>query len=205
MNVMYCFVGCFVGTLIGVLPGIGPIATISILFPLTFQISSTSAIIMLCSIFYGAMYGGSTSSILVNIPGEAASVVTCLDGYQMARNGRAGVALGISAIASFIAGTISTVGLTVFSPALVALALKFGPPEFFSVMVVGFVATLFMVGGSMIKAVLTIGFGLMISTIGMDPVKGMERFTFGSVELTGGLGLVPVIVGMFGVSELLTT
>ncbi len=205
VNIFYCFVGCFVGTLIGVLPGIGPIATISLLLSLTFKVSSTSAIIMLCGIFYGAMYGGSTSSILVNIPGEAAAVVTCLDGYRMARKGRAGIALGISAIGSFIAGTISTVGLTFFSPALVSLALKFGPPEFFAVMVVGFVVTLFMVGGSMTKAVLMIGLGLFVCTIGMDPVKGTERFTFGTVQLAGGLGLVPIIVGMFGVSELLST
>jgi putative tricarboxylic transport membrane protein len=140
-NLFYCFLGCLVGTLVGVLPGIGPLAALSLLLPITFQIPSVSAIIMLCGIFYGAMYGGSTTSILVNIPGEAASVVTCLDGYQMARKGRAGAALGMAAFASFIAGTLSNVGLNLFSPILVEMALKFGPPEYFSLMTLGFVCS----------------------------------------------------------------
>ncbi len=205
INLFYCFIGCFVGTLVGVLPGIGPIAALSLLLPVTFKVPAVSSIIMLSGIFYGAMYGGSTTSILVNIPGEAASVVTCLDGYQMARKGRAGAALGISAMGSFVAGTFSTVGLNLFSPILVMVALQFGPPEYFSVMMLGFIITLFMVSGSIIKAVVMIAFGLFVSTIGMDPVKGVERFTLGSVRLSGGLDLVPVIVGMFGVSEILTT
>jgi putative tricarboxylic transport membrane protein len=205
INLLYCFIGCFVGTLVGVLPGIGPIAALSLLLPVTFKVPAVSSIIMLSGIFYGAMYGGSTTSILVNIPGEAASVVTCLDGYQMARKGRAGAALGISAMGSFIAGTFSTIGLNLFSPILVMVALQFGPPEYFSVMMLGFIITLFMVSGSIIKAVVMIAFGLFVSTIGMDPVKGVERFTLGSIRLSGGLDLVPVIIGMFGVSEILST
>jgi putative tricarboxylic transport membrane protein len=158
---------------------------------------------MLAAIFYGAMYGGSTTSILVNIPGEAASVVTCLDGHQMARQGRAGAALGIAAFGSFIAGTLSTIGLNVLSPVLVAAALKFGPPEYFALMTLGFVTTMFMVGGSMLKALLMIAFGIAVSTVGLDVVNGAERFTFGTVALTGGFDLVAVIMGTFGVSEIL--
>jgi putative tricarboxylic transport membrane protein len=203
INLLYCFLGCFIGTLIGVLPGIGPIATLSLLLPITFKIPSVSSIIMLCGIFYGAMYGGSTTSILVNIPGEAASVVTCMDGYQMARQGRAGPALGIAAIGSFIAGTISTVGLNLFSPVLVTAALKFGPPEYFAVMILGFVITIFMVGGSMAKAMVMIALGIFVSTVGMDPVRGVERFTFDAINLSGGFELVSVIMGTFGISEIL--
>lgn len=204
INFAYCFLGCFVGTLIGVLPGVGPLAALSLLLPLTFKIPSVSSIIMLSGIFYGAMYGGSTTSILVNIPGEAASVVTCLDGHQMARKGRAGPALGIAAIGSFVAGTISTAGLNLLSPYLVLVAIRFGPPEYFSVMLLGLVAALLMVGGSLLKAVLMIALGLFIGCVGMDPVKGVERFTFGWIDLAGGFDLIPVIVGMFGVSEILT-
>jgi putative tricarboxylic transport membrane protein len=205
MNLLYCFIGCFVGTLVGVLPGIGPLAALSMLLPITFKIPSVSSIIMLTGIFYGAMYGGSTTSILVNIPGEAASVVTCLDGYQMARQGRAGPALGIAAIGSFIAGTLSTVGLNLFSPVLVALALKIGPPEYFSVMTVSLVVCMYMVGGSMVKALVMIALGVFVSTIGMDVVNGLQRFTFGSINLAQGFDLVPVLMGMFGVSEILIT
>jgi putative tricarboxylic transport membrane protein len=202
-NLFYCFLGCLVGTLVGVLPGIGPLAALSLLLPITFQIPSVSAIIMLCGIFYGAMYGGSTTSILVNIPGEAASVVTCLDGYQMARKGRAGAALGMAAFASFIAGTFSNVGLNLLSPVLADIALKFGPPEYFSMMTLGFVICLFMVGGPMSKALAMIALGIFVSTVGMDPVNGVERFTFGVLNLTKGLDLVAVIMGMFGLSEIL--
>jgi putative tricarboxylic transport membrane protein len=202
-NLFYCFLGCLVGTLVGVLPGIGPLAALSLLLPITFSIPSVSSIIMLCGIFYGAMYGGSTTSILVNIPGEAASVVTCLDGYQMARKGRAGVALGMAAFASFIAGTLSNVGLNLLSPVLVEVALNFGPPEYFSVMTLGFMVCLFMVGGSMSKALVMIGLGLLVSSVGMDIVNGAERFTFGYVNLTKGFDLVAVIMGMFGLSEIL--
>ena len=203
VNLFYCFIGCLVGTLVGVLPGIGPLAALSILLPVTFKIPATASIIMLSGIFYGAMYGGSTTSILVNIPGEAASVVTCLDGHQMARKGRAGAALGIAAFGSFFAGTFSTIGLNFFSPILVVVALKFGPPEFFSIMTLAFVVSIFMVGGSMLKAFLMVALGLFVSTVGMDIVNGMERFTFGSTNLAGGFDLVAVIMGMFGVSEVI--
>ncbi len=203
INLFYCFMGCLVGTLVGVLPGIGPLAALSMLLPVTFKIPATSSIIMLSGIFYGAMYGGSTTSILVNIPGEAASVVTCIDGHQMAKQGRAGAALGIAAMGSFIAGTISNIGLNFFSPLLVVAALKFGPPEFFSVMTLAFLVSIFMVGGSMLKGFLMIGLGLFVSTVGMDIVNGMERFTFGSTNFAGGFDLVAVVMGMFGVSEVI--
>jgi putative tricarboxylic transport membrane protein len=202
-NLFYCFLGCLVGTLIGVLPGIGPLATLSLLLPVTYKLQPVSSIIMLAGIFYGAMYGGSTTSVLVNIPGEAASVITCLDGHQMAKQGRAGAALGIAAIGSFIAGTISTVGLNLLSPILVVAALKFGPPEYFSIMTLGFVATMFMVGGSALKALLMIALGLFVCSMGMDVVDGTQRFTFGFSNLLGGADLVAVIMGMFGVSEIL--
>jgi putative tricarboxylic transport membrane protein len=202
-NLYYCLLGSLVGTLVGVLPGIGPLAALSLLLPVTFAIPAVSSIVMLSAIFYGAMYGGSTTSILVNIPGEAASVVTCLDGHQMARAGRAGAALGIAAFGSFIAGTLSTIGLSLFSPVLVTAALKFGPPEYFALMTLGFVVTMFMVGGSMLKAVLMIALGIFVSTIGLDVVNGVERFTFGAVNMTGGFDLVAVIMGTFGVSEIL--
>jgi putative tricarboxylic transport membrane protein len=202
-NLFYCFIGCLIGTLVGVLPGIGPMAAISLLLPITFQIPATASVIMLSGIFYGAMYGGSITSILVNIPGEAASVATCLDGHQMARQGRAGAALGIAALGSFIAGSVSTVGLNFFSPALVAIALRFGPPEYFAMMTLGFVVCVFMVGGSLLKALLMIAAGLFASTVGMDVIDGQERFTFGAAALGGGFDMVAVIMGMFGVSEVI--
>jgi putative tricarboxylic transport membrane protein len=203
-NLMYCFTGCLVGTLVGVLPGIGPLAALSILLPVTFKIPAVSSIIMLTGIFYGAMYGGSTTSVLVNIPGEAASVVTCLDGHQMAKCGRAGPALGMAAISSFIAGTLSNIALTVSAPLLVVVALQFGPPEYFAVMTLGFVLAIFMVSGSIFKAMLMIALGLLTATVGMDPVNAVYRFTFGSFELLGGISLVAVIMGMFGMSEILS-
>jgi putative tricarboxylic transport membrane protein len=200
-NLLYCFIGCLVGTLVGVLPGIGPMAALSLLLPVTFKIPPAASIIMLSGIFYGSMYGGSTTSVLVNIPGEAASVVTCLEGHQMAKQGRAGAALGMAAIGSFIAGTISTLGLNFFSPILVTVALKFGPPEYFGVMTLGFVVTMFMVGGSMLKALLMVAFGLFVSTVGMDIVNGSERFTLGFTNMTNGFDMVAIIMGMFGISE----
>jgi putative tricarboxylic transport membrane protein len=203
VNLFYCFIGCLVGTMVGVLPGIGPLAALSLLLPVTFKIPATASIIMLSGIFYGAMYGGSTTSVLINIPGEAASCVTCLDGHQMAKQGRAGPALGIAAMGSFIAGTLSTIGLNFFSPILVVVALEFGPTEFFSIMTLGFVLSVFMVGGSMVKAFLMIGLGLFTSTVGMDIINGTERFAFGSVNLASGFDLVAVIMGMFGVSEVI--
>jgi putative tricarboxylic transport membrane protein len=202
-NLFYCFLGCFIGTLIGVLPGVGPLAALSVLLPVTFVLTPVAGVAMLCGIFYGAMYGGSTTSILVNIPGEAASVVTCLDGHEMARQGRAGAALGIAAIGSFIAGTLSVVGLTLFSPLLTSVALKFGPPENFAVIALGFVATVFMVQGSAPKGFIVMALGVICACIGIDQVNGKERFTFGYVNLTNGFDLVPVVIGLFGVSEIL--
>ena len=199
----YCLFGSLIGTLIGVLPGIGPLAALALLMPATFTMPPVAAMAMLASMFYGAMYGGSTTSILVNIPGEAASVVTCIDGHQMARNGRAGAALGIAAIGSFVAGTLSLVAMTFFSPLLTKLAVGFGPPEYFSLMVLGLVCALLMSEGSTLRNLVMLAFGLLLASVGMDPVSGMERFTFGSVNLMGGFELVAVIIGLFGLSEIL--
>jgi len=202
-NLLYCFIGVFIGTLIGVLPGIGPVGTISILMPLTFGISPTSAIIMLAGIYYGAQYGGSTTSILVNIPGEATSVVTCLDGYQMARQGRAGPALGISAFGSFIAGTIGAIILMFVATPLSSFGLKFGPPEYFSLIILALSILSYLAHGSMVKAIIMAILGICLSQIGIDVVTGRLRFTFGIIDLQDGLGLVPVVVGLFGVGEVL--
>jgi len=203
INIFYCFMGVLMGTLIGVLPGIGPVATISILLPATFKMSPVAGIIMLAGIYYGAMYGGSTTSILVNIPGEAASVVTCLDGYQMARKGRAGPALGISAFGSFIAGTFAVVALTFLAPPLAEIALKLGPPEYFSLVILGFTLLAYLAHGSMIKALMMACIGLLMSCIGLDYISGFERFTYGVAILEDGIGLVPVAMGVFGVGEVL--
>ena len=200
-NLGYCFIGVFIGTLIGVLPGIGPVGTMSILLPTTFHIPPASAIIMLAGIYYGAMYGGSTTSILVNIPGEAASVVTCLDGYQMAKQGRAGPALGIAAFGSFIAGTVSVIGLMLCAPPLAQGALKFGPPEYFSLMVLGMTLLIYLASGSIPKALMMAIFGLVLGSVGIDGTSGAQRFTFGILELNDGIGLVPLVMGLFGISE----
>jgi len=202
-NLMFCFLGCFVGTLIGVLPGIGPVGTMAILLPVTYGINPTTAIIMLAGIYYGAQYGGSTTSILVNIPGEAASVITTLDGYQMALQGRAGPALGIAAFGSFIAGTIGVIGLMLLAPPLVSVALRFGPPEYFSLMILGFVVLTYLAQKSMAKALLTAGVGIILGTIGLDTMTGMPRFTFNVPELLDGIGLAPLAMGLFGISEIL--
>jgi putative tricarboxylic transport membrane protein len=202
-NLAACFVGVFVGTLIGVLPGIGPVATMSLLLPATYALSPAASIIMLAGIYYGAMYGGSTTSILANIPGEAASVVTCLDGYQMARAGRAGAALGIAAFGSFIAGTLSVVGITLLAPPLAAVALRFGPPEIFAVLLLGFTLITQLSGGSKLKTVAMALLGMLLGTVGIDPISGVARFTFGMIALNDGVGLVPMIMGLFGVSEVL--
>jgi putative tricarboxylic transport membrane protein len=202
-NLMFCFLGVFVGTLIGVLPGIGPVGTMAILLPVTYGIAPTTAIIMLAGIYYGAQYGGSTTSILVNIPGEAASVVTCLDGYQMALKGRAGPALGISAFASFIAGTFGVIGLQLLAPPLVSVALRFGPPEYFSLMILGFVVLTYLAQKSMAKALMMAGVGILLGTIGLDTMTGMPRFTFNIPELLDGVGLAPLAMGLFGISEIL--
>lgn len=202
-NLFFCFMGVLTGTLVGVLPGLGPIAAMSLLLPTTFHVAPISAIIMLAGIYYGAMYGGSTTSILVNIPGEAASVITCLDGYKMARQGRAGPALGISAFGSFIAGTLSLVGLMFIAPPLAEMALKFGPPEYFSLMILGLTVLTFLASGPMWKALLMAAFGLFLGCIGMDNMTASYRFTFNILELSDGVGLVPVVMGLFGISEVM--
>jgi putative tricarboxylic transport membrane protein len=203
INLMYCFFGVLIGTLVGVLPGLGPAAAIALLLPTTFKVTPVSATIMLAGIYYGAMYGGSTTSILVNIPGEAASVVTCLDGYQMALKGRAGPALGIAAFGSFIAGTFAVIALTFVGPFLSNLALAFGPPEYFSLMIVGITVLTYLSSGSMIKALMMAGIGLVLSGVGMDTISGQYRFTFNIQSLLEGVGIVPVAMGLFGISEVL--
>jgi putative tricarboxylic transport membrane protein len=200
----YCFAGVFIGTLVGVLPGIGPVGAMSILLPSTFGLSPAASVIMLAGIYYGAMYGGSTTSILVNIPGEAASVVTCLDGYQMARQGRAGPALGISALGSFIGGTFAVVALMFLVFPLADTALRFGPPEFFAVMCLAMTLLTYLTSGSVVNAVLMVLVGLILGSVGMDPISGIPRFYFGSSTLLDGIGLVPVVMGLFGISEVLT-
>jgi putative tricarboxylic transport membrane protein len=197
-NILYCFGGVALGTLIGVLPGIGPVATISMLLPLTFKLEPTSSLIMLAGIYYGAQYGGSTTAILVNLPGEASSVVTCLDGYAMARQGRAGHALAVAAIGSFVAGCIATLVLAAFAPPLSELALKFGAPEYFSLMVLGLVAAVVLAQGSVLKALAMIALGILLGLIGMDGTTGDQRFTFGLPELSDGVGFVVVAMGLFG-------
>jgi putative tricarboxylic transport membrane protein len=192
------------GTLVGVLPGLGPTAAIALLLPNTFHVTPVTAIIMLAGIYYGAMYGGSTTSILVNIPGEAASVITCLDGYQMALKGRAGPALGIAAFGSFIAGTISVLGLMLVAPPLAKFALAFGPPEYFSLMLMGIVVLIYLASGSILKALMIAVFGLLLGTIGMDAISGTQRLTFGVLELADGIGLIPAIMGLFGVAEVIS-
>lgn len=204
INLLYCFIGVFVGTLIGVLPGIGPSGTIAILLPATFTVPPTTSIIMLAGIFYGAMYGGSTTSILVNIPGEAASVVTTLDGYQMARQGRAGPALGIAAFGSFIGGTITLVALVFLVYPLAEAALKFGPPEFFAVMCMGLGLVTYLTRGSPLRAVIMAVIGLFLGSVGLDPISGRLRFTLGISALSDGIELVPMVMGLFGISEVLT-
>lgn len=202
-NLLYCFVGVLVGTLIGVLPGIGPAGTMAILLPLTFGISPEASLIMLAGIYYGAMYGGSTTSILVNIPGEAASIVTTLDGYRMALQGRAGPALGIAAFGSFIAGTMSIAGLQFLAPHLVSVALRFGPAEYFSLMILGLIMLSYLAQKSILKALMMAGVGVLLGTIGQDPMTGEARFTFGITEFLDGIGIVPLVIGIFGVSEVL--
>src|SRR5512139_1711125 len=203
LNLLYCFLGVFIGTLVGVLPGIGPAGTISLLLPITYGISPVSAIIMLAGIYYGSQYGGSTTSILVNIPGEASSVVTCLDGYQMARQGKAGPALGIAAFGSFIAGTFSILALMLVAPPLARMALKFGPPEYFALMLLGLMILSYLSSGSMMKAWMMAALGLFIGTIGQDRMAGTLRFTYDVDVLSDGVGLVPVVMGLFGVAEVL--
>jgi putative tricarboxylic transport membrane protein len=203
INLLYCFMGAFLGTLIGVLPGIGPLGAIALLLPMTFKIPPISGMIMIAGIYYGAMYGGSTTSILLNIPGESASVVTTLDGYQMARKGKAGPALGIAAFGSFIGGTLSVIGLMLVASPLAQVALKFGPPEYFSLICLGLIVTTYLGRGSMAKALAMVALGLTLSYIGMDIITGQARFTFGIIELRDGVDIVPLTMGLFGISEVL--
>ena len=203
MNLAMCFLGCLLGTIVGVLPGLGPPATIAMLLPLTFKMEPTGAMIMLAGIYYGAKYGGSTTSILLNVPGESSSVVTCLDGYQMARKGRAGAALGISAVASFVAGTIGTVLLMLVAPPLAKLSLAFSSPEYFALMVLGLAMVVLLAGDSLTKALLAMTFGLWIASMGTDLFTATSRFTFGQTEMLGGIDFVIVAIGIFAVGEVM--
>jgi putative tricarboxylic transport membrane protein len=204
-NFFYAFMGCLIGTMVGVLPGVGPLAGISLLLPSTFGLDPTGGLILLAGVFYGAMYGGSTTSILMRIPGEAASVMTCIDGYAMALKGRAGPALAIAAIGSYIAGTISVVGLMFLAPPLARFALRFGPPEYFSLLALGLLVLGYMTGGSMVKNLAMIILGLLFGMIGIDHMSGYFRFSYGIVALGDGIGVVPVAVGLFGIAEILAT
>jgi TctA family transporter len=203
LNLVYCLLGVTLGTLIGVLPGIGPVATIAMLLPATFSLPPVAALIMLAGIYYGAQYGGSTTAILVNLPGESSSVVTCLDGYAMARQGRAGPALGIAALGSFFAGCVATLLLALFAPPLADVALRFGPAEYFSLMVLGLVAAAVLSRGSLAKAIAMVFFGLLLGLVGTDVNSGALRFTFGIPELADGIGFVTLAMGMFGFAEII--
>ena len=201
-NLTYALLGCLLGTLIGVLPGIGPVATIAMLLPITFHLPPTASLIMLAGIYYGAAYGGSTTSILVNLPGEASSVVTCLDGYQMARNGRAGAALSISAVGSFFAGTVGTVIIVLFAEPLTRMAQKFGPADYCSLMALGLVAAVILASGSVVKAIAMIFLGLLFGLVGTDVNTGAQRFTFDIPELSDGIDFAPIAMGLFGIAEI---
>jgi len=204
VNLLWCFIGSVLGTAVGVLPGLGPAATIALLLPISMKMGSpVTAIILMSGIFYGAMYGGSTTSILLNIPGEAASVVTCIDGYQMAKKGRAGPALGVAAIGSFIAGTFGVIGLTAMAPPLAEAALKFGPPEYFSLTVLGLLLATYLAGASPLKGLMMAIFGLILGSIGLDPLSGAVRFAFGIPDLQSNLDFVTLAMGLFGVGEIL--
>lgn len=204
-NLLFALIGCVLGTLIGVLPGLGPAAGTAILIPITFNLDPIPAIIMLSAIYYGAMYGGTITSVLVNVPGEAASVVTCMDGFQMAKRGRAGAALGIAAIGSFIGGTIGTILLMLVALPLAGMALRFGPPETFALLLVGLSLVTGLAGRSLLAALLMTCFGLTLALVGMDPVRGAPRFTFNLTPLYDGVGFVPVVMGLFGIGEMLAS
>lgn len=203
IHLLYALIGVLLGTLIGVLPGIGPVATIAMLLPITFNLSPVAALIMLAGIYYGAQYGGSTTAILINVPGESSSVVTAIDGYQMARQGRAGPALATAAIGSFFAGCVATLIIAIAAPPLAEVALKFGPAEYFSLMVLGLVAATVLAHGSLTKAIAMVVFGLLLGLIGTDVNSGVLRFTFGIPELSDGIGFVVVAMGMFGTAEII--
>jgi putative tricarboxylic transport membrane protein len=202
-NLLWCFVGCFLGTVVGILPGLGPAATIALLLPMTFSMSPAGGIIMMAGIYYGAKYGGSTTSILLNIPGESSSVATCLDGYQMARNGRAGAALGIAAIASFIAGTVGIILLTVMAPPVAAFALSFSSPEYFALMALGLALVVLLSGSSLMKGLLALLVGLWLTSIGTDIFSAQSRFIFGHATLLGGIDFMVVAIGVFALGEVL--
>ncbi|MGB9860313.1 MAG: tripartite tricarboxylate transporter permease, partial [Moorellaceae bacterium] len=203
LNILYALLGSLIGTLVGVLPGIGPTSAIAILLPLTTILPPIPAIIMMAAIYYGAMYGGSTTAIVVNIPGEASSVPTALDGFQLARQGRGGPALGISAISSFVAGTLSLVGLTFFAPALANVALAFGPPEYFALMFMALTLVISLSGRALLKGLIATAMGLLVAMVGLDPVTGEARLTFGSVTLMAGVNFISVIIGLFAIGEVL--
>jgi len=203
VNLMYAFIGCFLGTLIGVLPGIGPVATIAMLLPATFTLPTVSALIMLAGLYYGAQYGGSTTSILVNLPGEASAVLTCLDGYQMARQGRAGPALAIAALGSFFAGSVGVLLLAAFAPPLMMLAANFGPAEYFSLMVLGLIGAVVLASGSLLKAFAMVLLGLLLGLVGTDVNSGIPRFSFDIPELMDGIGFVVIVMGIFGYGEII--
>ena len=202
-NLAYCFIGVLVGTLIGVLPGIGPLGTIAMLMPLTFNVPPVSALIMLAGIYYGAQYGGSTTAILVNLPGETSSVITCIDGYQMARRGRAGPALAIAAIGSFFAGTVGTLMIALFGPPLAEFALKFGAPEYFSMMLMSLVAAAVLAQGDMLRSIAMVVLGLLLGVVGTDVNTGVQRFSFGVTELSDGIGFIVIAVGVFAIGEII--
>jgi TctA family transporter len=201
-NLWYCFLGSLIGTLIGVLPGLGPIATMAMLLPLTYYLEPTAALIMLAGIYYGAQYGGSTTAILMRLPGESSSVVTCLDGYEMARKGRAGAALATAALASFFAGTVTTLLIAFFSPPLTAVAQQFGPAEYFSLMVLGLIAAVVFAHGSLLRSIAMILLGLLLGLVGADVNTGLDRFTFGFPELRDGIGIAVISMGVFGIAEI---
>jgi putative tricarboxylic transport membrane protein len=204
VNLLWCLIGCALGTAVGVLPGLGPAATIAMLLPISMKMGSpVTAIILMSGIFYGAMYGGSTTSILLKIPGEAASVVTCIDGYEMAKKGRAGPALGVAAIGSFIAGTFGLVGLTMMAPPLAEAALKFGPPEYFSLTVLGLLLATYLTGDSPLKGLIMAILGLMLGSVGLDPLSGAVRFDFGVADLQSNIDFVTLAMGLFGIGEIL--
>ena len=206
INLLYGFIGCFLGTAVGILPGLGPAATISLLLPAMYGMASpATSLIFLAGIFYGAMYGGSTTSILLKLPGEAASVVTAIDGYEMAKKGRAGAALAVAAIGSFIAGTVGVLGLSLFGPPIAAFAIKFSSPEYFSLILLGLMLAVFLTGSSPVKGLIMLFSGILLSQVGVDPMTGIFRFTYGSIDLMNGFDFVTIAMGMFGLSEILLT
>src|SRR6201990_2938638 len=202
VNILYCFIGVFIGTLVGVLPGIGPISAMSLLLPITLSGTPESGIIMMAGIYYGSMYGGSTTSILVNIPGEASSIVTCIDGHQMAKQGRAGVALGVAALGSFFAGCVGTVFIAAFGPPMASIAQEFNAPENFSLMLLGLVTAVVLAHGSVIKAIGMVLVGLLFGLVGTDVNSGLTRYTFGISVLWDGIDFLPLVIGLFGVVEI---